>query len=249
MRHCPQLLILMILAVYFPLSGCSEDKQVFHSTIFLPTSVSVKDLVSKEIIWNKAIPVEHTLTMDFDQSGDFPPLSQKKGSATTMRWWIKNTNTGRKVEGDLLKLPGIPVMIERTHRTIPELPEHYIKSQEKRQAAANHEPAEATLARADKMASLADEQTDPEQDTTAPDDTTVVASETASPADKQTDPEQDTTAPDDTTVVASETASPSNDQEAVKTNNDVTPPADETDSPSGGQDAPEKDPAANEDDG
>ena len=222
MRHCPQLLLLMILAVYFPLSGCSEDKQVFHSTIFLPTSVSVKDLVSKEIIWNKAIPVEHTLTMDFDQSGDFPPLSQKKGPATTMRWWIKNTNTGRKVEGDLLKLPGVPVMIERTHRTIPELPEYYIKSQEKRQAAANHEPAEATLARADEMASLTDEQTDPEQDTTAP---------------------------DDTTVVASETASPSNDQEAVKTNNDATPPADETNSPSGDQDAPEKDPAANEDDG
>ena len=224
MRHCPQLLLLITLAIYFPLSGCSEDKQVFHSTIFLPTSVSVKDLVSKETIWNKAIPVEHTLIMDFDQSGDFPPFSQKKGPATTMRWWIKNTNTGKKVEGDLLKLPGVPVMIERTHRTIPELPEHYIKSQETRQAAANHEPAEAALA---------------------------LVGEMASPADKQTDPEQDTTAPDDTTVVASETPNPSNDQdghqEAAATNNDASLPADETDSPSGGQDAPGKDPESNED--
>jgi len=106
-------------------AGCSQDKHRFRSTVFHPTTISLRDLVSKKIIWSKEVPVGHDLVMDLDRLGDLAPFRIGTTPAMSMKWWLVKSGSITKVEKGRDKLPGVPIIIERTHRPAPEYPPGY----------------------------------------------------------------------------------------------------------------------------
>ena len=104
------------------LPACSKDKHVFRSTVFRPTTVSIRDLISKEVIWSNDIPVYHKLVVDFDRESDNLPFRIGSGPAQTMKWELIDQLTKSTVDEGLVDLSGLPIMIEPTYRPGPEVP-------------------------------------------------------------------------------------------------------------------------------
>ena len=115
--------------------GCSQDKHTFPSTAFLPVTVSLRDLVGKEVIWSREVPVGYKLVLDLDAPGEMAPMAIGKGSPTKMSWSIKSIAGYDTIEKGKMDLPGIPVMIEPTYRQAPEYPSGYTPPGSKAQPA------------------------------------------------------------------------------------------------------------------
>lgn len=116
-------------AVFVPalaLTGCSQDRQTFSSTVFRPLTISVRDQVSKQIVWDYDIPVHHRLVVDFARPGDAPPFKLGRGPADRMTWKLIDDTSGKAVEKGVAALTGLPVILEASVRPGPELPPSHV---------------------------------------------------------------------------------------------------------------------------
>ncbi|MAE67550.1 MAG: hypothetical protein CMJ18_25105 [Phycisphaeraceae bacterium] len=107
------------------LGACSADKHVVRSTVFKPASVAIRDLVSKEIIWSYDVPVQHKLHLNFNRSGEYVPITYADRPAEVMIWSLYDEISGRKVAKGVERMPGVPIIMERSYRKGPELPPVY----------------------------------------------------------------------------------------------------------------------------
>jgi len=74
--------------------GCtSQDRHVFESPVYRPTTITVLDAVSREPIWSYDIPGGHILTIDTD--ADLQPQSNYTGGnrATAFNWQLRAPNS------------------------------------------------------------------------------------------------------------------------------------------------------------
>ena len=109
-----------------PLSACSQDKHVFRSTTFTPTTAAIRELINDEILWSRDVPVGYKLVMNLDSGMEIEGFTYNAEPADRFSWKIANLRTNEVVEKGKQRLPGIPIMIERTLRPAPEAPANYI---------------------------------------------------------------------------------------------------------------------------
>lgn len=98
----------LIATVLAGMTGCktSKDKHTYVSTIYRPTTVTIKDTVTEEFIWKMDIPVEHELTMDFDSKGETEWASVNADlPATSMTWTLKERRHQKEVDSGEFDLP------------------------------------------------------------------------------------------------------------------------------------------------
>ena len=122
-RDLTALVILACLTGFLP--ACSRDKHVFRSTVFRPTTVSIRDLVSKEIVWSNDIPVYHKLVVNLNRKDDYAPFRIGSLPAKVMKWKLVNQLTKSTVDKGSVRLPDVPIIIEPTIRQGPEVPPSY----------------------------------------------------------------------------------------------------------------------------
>ena len=110
------------------LSACSSsaDRNVYHSTPWSPKTIMVRDTLSHKIIWEKDIPVNHRLVLDFDRPGDYPPFRISHDPAKEMIWSLTQDGTKKLVEQGRFQLQGVSILISMKIRESPEHPSGYV---------------------------------------------------------------------------------------------------------------------------
>jgi hypothetical protein len=94
------------------IAACSEDKHLFYSSIGRPTHIELYDTVADRVIWEKHIPIEHTLELDLDREGE--PEEWKKVEdkpATNMTWKLYKDLDEDPIASEEVDLSGSRVMI------------------------------------------------------------------------------------------------------------------------------------------
>ncbi len=127
-----------------PLSACSQDKHVFRSTTFTPTTVAIRELIHDEILWSRDVPVGYKLVMNLDSGMEMEGFTYNAEPADRFSWKIANLRTNEVVEKGKQQLPGIPIIIERTLRPAPEAPASYIPPESAEVPPAPSPPVEET---------------------------------------------------------------------------------------------------------
>lgn len=113
----------LIACVFAGAVGCSQDKHVFHSTVDLPTTVTLYDHLNNRAIWTKDVPVQHTLRLDLDRAGENELMSVSGRPATSFRWSIYGSDSLEAIEQERIELPGTPVVLKVSYRPSPEFPD------------------------------------------------------------------------------------------------------------------------------
>lgn len=113
------LLALMMMLV----TGCSDDRSVYYSTVARPTTINLYDSNSGNILWTKAIPVQHRLEMDFDRKDEDEGVSISGKPATTLTWKLCRDGQDEAVEREELALPGTDLYVGVIYRPGPEYPD------------------------------------------------------------------------------------------------------------------------------
>lgn len=116
----------MLATVLVGLSGCasSKDKHSYVSTIYRPTTITIKDTVTGEFIWKMDIPVEHELTLDFDSEGETEWASVNADlPATRMKWKLKERRHKKLIDKGDFDMPAPHgTIIQLSLRPAPEKP-------------------------------------------------------------------------------------------------------------------------------
>lgn len=121
---------ILLIGLAAALSACSEDRQVIHSTVFVPKTYTIRQLGVDQatgIIWTKDIPVQHKLNVRLTNKGDAPPFTIKKYSATLLTWKLINVRTKVVVGKGIVPLPGVAMLQEITIRESPEYPPGFLQ--------------------------------------------------------------------------------------------------------------------------
>ena len=79
----------LLVALVIALVGCSADNHAFMSTPSMPITVTVVDVHSDQILWEKDIPVYCRLVLDFDAPREVEGIQISEFPATHMDWWLK----------------------------------------------------------------------------------------------------------------------------------------------------------------
>jgi len=120
-RILSKFLLLALAVSVFPACS-SKDQHSFRSTIDVPKTVTVYDTFRKTELWSRAIPVNHTLKLDFDREGDMPPFKVSLEPASTMKWELYANGVDKPVEEGVETMPGVPIIMKVQVRPAPEFP-------------------------------------------------------------------------------------------------------------------------------
>ena len=132
-RRLGSLLLIPTLLLAAAFTGCSADRSSFSSTTTRPTTVSVLDIVSDEVLWKYDVPVGYKLIVDFDYSEQTGEIFQyNEAPADSMTWQLKRLGNTSLVAGyhptvvpleqkTTVQLSGNPVLMQVAYRESPEL--------------------------------------------------------------------------------------------------------------------------------
>ena len=102
------------------LTGCSQDRHVFISTVNLPTTVTLYDPLADQSVWSKDIPVGQKLVLDLDREGEEELFSVSGHPATMLTWELYDLDSSEPLVEDQMALPGVPIVIKVSYRPSPE---------------------------------------------------------------------------------------------------------------------------------
>ncbi len=119
-------LLLGLVATALP-ACVSNDMRKFESTVSRPTTVRiVQAMTDGHVLWEKEIPVQHSLTVNLDREGEFEWFSVNPEKPATSFHWALFDDRGRRLEFGRESLPNLPVRIELAVRDAPEWPAGYV---------------------------------------------------------------------------------------------------------------------------
>jgi hypothetical protein len=105
----------------------SNDTRKFESTVQRPVTVKiVQAMTGGTVLWEMAVPVQHTLTIDLDRQGEIEWFSVNADKPATSFDWALLDDGGRRLKGGRENLPNLPVRLELALRPAPEWPEGYL---------------------------------------------------------------------------------------------------------------------------
>ena len=105
-------------------TACSKslDQHTYTSTAHRPTTVTIYDELTHQPLWAKDIPVGQTLMLDFDRAGENEKESVSLRPATMLKWKLYVDDPDIAIDEEEMDLPGTPVSMKVTYRTIDSTP-------------------------------------------------------------------------------------------------------------------------------